>query len=110
MLSLTGGLLGLIIGAALGLTGAGVRPRHGHTSCNACGAAATLGALQGLRKGVVRYRAAMMLAAAGAVTAPLLNGWRWQVHSQRWGYWYTPVAKFLWYKPVQSGLATLSRW
>jgi len=76
----------------------------------AVGVAATLGALRGLRKGVVRYRAAMMLAAAGAVTAPLLNGWRWQVHSQRWGYWYTLVAKSLWYKPVQFGLATLSRW
>ncbi len=40
MISLTGGLLGLTIGAVLGLTagaGADVRPRHGHTSCHVCG-------------------------------------------------------------------------
>lgn len=86
MLSLTGGVLGLIIGAVLGLTGAGggifavpalvfglgmdIR-QAAPVALLAVGAAATLGALQGLRQGVVRYKAAMMLAAAGAVTAPL---------------------------------------
>ena len=86
MLSLTGGVLGLIIGAVLGLTGAGggifavpalvfglgmdIR-QAAPVALLAVGAAATLGAAQGLRQGVVRYKAAMMLAAAGTVTAPL---------------------------------------
>lgn len=86
MLSLTGGLLGLIIGAVLGLTGAGggifavpalvfglgtdIRDAA-PVALLAVGAAAALGALQGLRQGIVRYKAAIMLAAAGTVTAPL---------------------------------------
>ena len=86
MLSLTGGLLGLIIGAVLGLTGAGggifavpalvfglgmdIRSAA-PVALLAVGAAAALGAVQGLRRGIVRYKAAMVLAAAGTVTAPL---------------------------------------
>src|SRR3546814_4468423 len=37
----------------------------------AVGSAAMLGALQGLRQGLVRYKAAIVLAAAGTITAPL---------------------------------------
>ncbi|ONO47352.1 hypothetical protein A8D80_16590 [Burkholderia cenocepacia] len=86
MLSLTGGLLGLIIGAVLGLTGAGggifavpalvfglgmdIRSAA-PVALLAVGAAAALGAVQGLRRGIVRHKAAMVLAAAGTVTAPL---------------------------------------
>ncbi|PLC50880.1 hypothetical protein CR159_04555 [Pollutimonas subterranea] len=83
---LIGGLLGLVIGAVLGLTGAGggifAVPAlvfglgmdiRGATpvALMAVGSAAMLGALQGLRQGLVRYKAAIVLAAAGTITAPL---------------------------------------
>lgn len=83
---LIGALLGLLIGAVLGLTGAGggifavpalvfglgmnIR-QAAPVALLAVGAAALLGALQGLREGIVRYKAAMLLAGAGALTAPL---------------------------------------
>lgn len=83
---LTGGLFGLAIGATLGLTGAGggifavpalvfglgmdMRAAT-PVALLAVGSAAGLGASQGLRQGIVRYKAAIMLAAAGAMTAPL---------------------------------------
>src|SRR3546814_11375573 len=95
---LIGGLLGLVIGAVLGLTGAGggifavpalvfglgmdIRAAT-PVALMAVGSAAMLGALQGLRQGLVRYKAAIVLAAAGTITAPLgvrLAGWlpsRW---------------------------------
>lgn len=83
---LTAGLLGLLIGAVLGLTGAGggifAVPAlvfgldmdlqdAAPLALLAVGMAAGVGAVQGLRQGIVRYRAAMALAAAGALTAPL---------------------------------------
>src|SRR5690606_36855685 len=83
---LSGGLLGLMIGAILGLTGAGGgilavpalvfglgmdMRAAAPVALVAVGVAAGLGALQGLRRGMVRYKAAIMLAAAGAVTAPI---------------------------------------
>lgn len=83
---LVGGLLGLIIGAILGLTGAGggifavpalvfglgleIRVAA-PVALLAVGTAAAFGAWQGLRQGIVRYRAALVLAAAGAMTAPI---------------------------------------
>lgn len=83
---LNGGLLGVVIGTVLGLTGAGggifavpallfglgmdIRAAA-PVALLAVGAAASLGAFQGLRQGLVRYKAACMLAAAGTVTAPL---------------------------------------
>lgn len=83
---LTGGLLGFVIGAVLGLTGAGggifavpalvfglgldIRSAA-PVALLAVGSAAALGALQGLRQGLVRYKAAVLLATAGAITAPL---------------------------------------
>lgn len=86
MLLLIGGILGLLIGAILGLTGAGggifavpalvfgldmdIR-QAAPVALLAVGSAALLGALQGLRAGIVRYKAATVLAVAGAVTAPL---------------------------------------
>lgn len=82
---LLGGLLGLMIGAVLGLTGAGggifavpalvfglgmdIR-EAAPVALLAVGMAAALGALQGLRQGIVRYKAATVLAATGATTAP----------------------------------------
>lgn len=83
---LTGGLLGLLIGAVLGLTGAGGGifavpalvfglgmnlQSAAPLALLAVGMAAGVGAVQGLRQGIVRYKAAMVLAAAGALTAPL---------------------------------------
>lgn len=83
---LAGGLLGLMIGAILGLTGAGGgifavpalvvglgmdMRQAAPVALLAVGAAALLGALHGLREGVVRYKAAALLAAVGAMTAPL---------------------------------------
>jgi uncharacterized membrane protein YfcA len=79
-------LLGTAIGCLLGLTGAGggilavpalvlglgfsltdATP----VSLLAVGAAALLGSLDGLRKGIVRYKAALLMAAAGALLTPL---------------------------------------
>lgn len=83
---LIGALLGLVIGAVLGLTGAGGgifavpalvfglgmgMRQAAPVALVAVGAAALVGALQGLREGIVRYKAAMLLAGAGALTAPL---------------------------------------
>ena len=83
---LSGGLLGLAVGAILGLTGAGGgifavpalvfglgmdMRAAAPVALAAVGMAASLGALQGLRQGIVRYKAATVLAATGAITAPL---------------------------------------
>lgn len=83
---LIGGMLGVVIGAILGLTGAGggifavpallfglgmdIRTAA-PVALLAVGAAAGLGTFQGLHQGLVRYKAACMLAVAGAITAPL---------------------------------------
>ncbi|CAB3832116.1 hypothetical protein LMG26686_00991 [Achromobacter mucicolens] len=82
---IVGGGLGLAIGAAMGLTGAGggifavpalvfglgigIR-QAAPIALLTVGTAAALGAVQGLLQGVVRYRAALLLAAAGAAVAP----------------------------------------
>lgn len=86
MLIFTASFLGLLIGSMLGLTGAGggifavpalvfglgmsIRDAA-PVALLAVGSAALLGALQGLRQGIVRYKAAVLLAVAGTVTAPL---------------------------------------
>ncbi|WP_454689926.1 sulfite exporter TauE/SafE family protein [Achromobacter aloeverae] len=81
----TATLLGLAIGALLGLTGAGggilavpalMLGLHlglaeaAPVALIAVGSAAALGAVQGLRHGLVRYKAATLMAVAGGVTAP----------------------------------------
>lgn len=78
-------LLGIAIGAVMGLTGAGggifavpalvlvlgmEQSAAGTIALLAVGAAAALGAAQGLRQGIVRYRAAFLMAGAGALSAP----------------------------------------
>lgn len=78
-------VLGAAIGALLGLTGAGggvlampalmlglgmSLPTAVPVSLCAVALAATLGALQGLRRGIVRYRAAALMALLGVLTAP----------------------------------------
>lgn len=78
--------LGLVIGVILALTGAGggilavpllVFGAHqnmaqaGPVGLMAVGMAAALGAILGLRAGVVRYRAAMMISVSGMVLSPL---------------------------------------
>ncbi|ALM82430.1 sulfite exporter TauE/SafE family protein [Bordetella sp. N] len=78
--------LGLAIGALLGLTGAGGGilavpalmfglhlglAEAAPVALIAVGSAAALGALQGLRHGLVRYKAATLMAIAGGITAPL---------------------------------------
>ncbi|EED65973.1 sulfite exporter TauE/SafE family protein [Comamonas testosteroni] len=78
-------LLGVAIGTVMGLTGAGggifavpalvmvlgmEQSTAGSIALLAVGAAALLGAVQGLRQGVVRYKAAMLLAVMGSVSAP----------------------------------------
>lgn len=79
-------LLGLVIGLSLGLTGAGggilavpalifglglTLPQAAPIALIAVGAAALVGALQALRQGNVRYKAAILMAVAGGLTAPL---------------------------------------
>lgn len=78
--------LGLIVGLILGLTGAGgailavpllifalnwTVARAAPVALIAVAAAATLGAIIGLRQRVVRYRAALVMAASGAILAPV---------------------------------------
>ena len=77
--------LGLIIGLSLGLTGAGggilavpalifglglTLPQAAPIALIAVGSAALVGALQALRQGNVRYKAAILMAIAGGLTAP----------------------------------------
>ena len=78
--------LGLVIGVILALTGAGGGilavpllvfgiqmnvAQAGPIGLLAVGMAAALGAVLGLRAGIVRYRAAMLIAAAGMLLSPL---------------------------------------
>jgi uncharacterized membrane protein YfcA len=78
--------LGLIVGMVMALTGAGggilavpllafgagIGVAHaGPISLLAVGMAAALGAILGLRQGIVRYRAAMLVAGAGMALSPL---------------------------------------
>ncbi|WP_085726491.1 sulfite exporter TauE/SafE family protein [Pseudomonas sp. R37(2017)] len=80
------GVFGIVIGIILGLTGAGggilavpalvIGLGWSVTASTpvalfAVSAAATVGAVDGLRKGLVRYRAAMLMALLGAVFSPL---------------------------------------
>ncbi len=79
-------LLGALVGLVMGLTGAGggilavpllVFGLHlpmaeaGPIGLLAVGLASSLGALAGLRLGIVRYRAALLVAAAGIAASPL---------------------------------------
>lgn len=78
-------LYGLGVGLALGLTGGGgvlavpalvlglgfSLPEATPVSLIAVGLAALLGCLDGLRRGLVRYRAALVMAVLGALCAPL---------------------------------------
>lgn len=79
-------LLGAVIGCVMGLTGAGggilavpvlVFGLHmsitdaGPIGLLAVGIAAAVGAVAGLRKGIVRYKAALLIAATGVVLTPL---------------------------------------
>ncbi|MFY2951410.1 MULTISPECIES: sulfite exporter TauE/SafE family protein [Achromobacter] len=83
---MTATLLGLCIGVSLGLTGAGggilavpalmfglglTLPQAAPVALIAVGIASAVGAVQGLLRGLVRYKAAMLMAAMGALTAPL---------------------------------------
>lgn len=83
---LLGGIAGLLVGLCMGLTGAGggvlavpvlvVGMGIGvqeavPLALLAIGSAATLGSLDGLRRGLVRYRATLLMAATGVLTAAL---------------------------------------
>ena len=79
-------LLGALVGLVLALTGAGGAiiavpllimslglslPQAAPVAMLAVGAAATLATVIGLRQGIVRYRAALLIAAVGSLSAPL---------------------------------------
>lgn len=79
-------LLGMTVGVILALTGAGggilavpllvfgvglSMADAGPIGLMAVGLAATLGAIMGLRSGIVRYKAAMLIAGAGIICSPL---------------------------------------
>lgn len=81
-----GVLLGLLVGAVLGLTGAGggilavpalvfglglSMPRAVPIALIAVGMGAALGAFYGLRRSTVRYKAALLMAAAGSLGSPV---------------------------------------
>lgn len=91
-------LLGLLVGLLLALTGAGGGilavpllvfgtgagvAEAGPIGLLAVGMAATLGALLGLRAGLVRYRAALLVAAAGMLLAPV-GLWAARLADSRW--------------------------
>ncbi|GAB3629797.1 membrane protein [Pandoraea terrae] len=84
--TLLAALLGGAVGVVLGLTGAGGGifavpalvfglgwgvPQAGPVALLAVGASAAVGSAQGLRAGLVRYRAAALMAAIGVAMAPL---------------------------------------
>jgi len=86
ILMLTASLLGLAIGIVMGLTGAGGGilavpaltvvlgfdlPTAAPIALVAVGLAALLGAVDGLRRRLVRYKAAALMAAVGGIVAPL---------------------------------------
>lgn len=91
-------ILGILIGAVLGLTGAGggilavpalvfgmgwSMQQAAPVALIAVVAGAAIGAFEGLQRKLVRYRAAMLMAAVGALVTPL--GYRIaQVLPQRW--------------------------
>ncbi|MBK5533892.1 sulfite exporter TauE/SafE family protein [Pseudomonas sp. TH08] len=79
-------LFGVVMGLVLGLTGAGggilavpalvlglgwTMTQAAPVALFAVGSAAAVGAIDGLRHGLVRYRAALLIAALGAVFSPL---------------------------------------
>ena len=79
-------LLGVLMGLVMGLTGAGggilgvpalvlglglTMTQAAPVSLLAVGAAAAVGAIDGLRHGLVRYRAALLIALLGALFSPL---------------------------------------
>ncbi|MGY4493659.1 sulfite exporter TauE/SafE family protein [Pseudomonas sp. TE3610] len=79
-------LLGMVIGVVLGLTGAGggilavpalvlglgwPMTQAAPVALLAVGAAAAVGAIDGLRKGIVRWRAALLMAGLGTLFTPL---------------------------------------
>ena len=78
--------LGVLMGLVMGLTGAGggilgvpalvlglglTMTQAAPVSLFAVGAAAAVGAIDGLRHGLVRYRAALLIALLGALFSPL---------------------------------------
>lgn len=97
-MSPTAALLGAAVGLVLGLTGAGGGifavpalvfglgwgvPQAGPVALLAVGASAAVGSAHGLRVGLVRYRAAMLMAGIGVAVAPLGT---WMAHRlpERW--------------------------
>ncbi|MCI3207769.1 MULTISPECIES: sulfite exporter TauE/SafE family protein [Pandoraea] len=91
-------VLGAAVGLVLGLTGAGGGifavpalvfglgwgvPQAGPVALLAVGASAAVGSAQGLRAGIVRYRAAILMAGIGVCMAPLGS---WMAHRlpERW--------------------------
>ena len=79
-------LFGMLVGLVLGLTGAGggilaipaltlglgwTLAQATPVALLAVGTAAALGALDGLRKGLVRYKAAALMALVGSTTSPI---------------------------------------
>lgn len=95
---LTSSLLGLVVGLILALTGAGGGilavpllvfgtgigvAEAGPIGLLAVGLAAALGAVLGLRAGLVRYRAALLIAAAGMLLSPA-GLWVARLADARW--------------------------
>jgi uncharacterized membrane protein YfcA len=91
-------ILGSLIGLVLGLTGAGggilavpaltlmlgwSMTQASPIALLAVGSAAAMGALRGFKKGLVRYRAATLIATTGIIAAPLGQHWA-KVLPERW--------------------------
>jgi uncharacterized membrane protein YfcA len=107
--------LGIAVGLVLALTGAGggiiavpllVFGLHlsiadaGPISLLAVGMAATLGAILGLKAGMVRYRAAMLIAVTGVAFTPLGNWLAHHLHNQWLTILFASVMLFVAYRTL----------
>ena len=112
--------LGLVVGIIMGLTGAGggilavpllVFGLHmsvaqaGPIGLLAVGISATLGALIGLKKGIVRYRAAVLIAGTGILLAPLGVWLAQRLNTSALGVLFAVVLAWVAYKTLKEARA-----
>lgn len=112
-------VLGVIVGIIMGLTGAGggilavpllvfglqmTVPEAGPIGLMAVGLAAAVGAILGLKAKEVRYRAALLIAGAGIVTAPIGVWTAQRVNTDYLGVVFGLVLLFVGYKSYRQAM------
>ena len=116
-----GVLLGLLVGAVLGLTGAGggilavpalvfgldmSMPRAVPIALIAVGMGAALGAIYGLRRGTVRYKAALLMAATGGLGSPLGVAMAYRLPADWLSVLFAGIMVWVGYRTFRQSLAT----